>query len=210
MISDQHIDLESILSNPKEQIFILAYAEDAEHIAYFDSYGNKYIARGGTLAWRINNPGLLLSRSHVAGQNGSIGSYNSYAIFANPEKGHQALSDWLHLKKYYNSPLKTIAKHYQPRDPEGFILKLIALVNLPTDQKLKSFSKTEFEHLVRAIAKEHLSSISLESPLLGLIHFYFLHILGVPKFEDVGIPGGRLNQQHLHNYVNLDDFCWVK
>lgn len=134
-------------------MFILGYAEDDQHIAYFDIHCNKYIARGGTLPWRINNPGLVQSHSHVAGKNGSMGSYDSYAIFANPEQGFRALSSWLHLKKYYNATLKNVAKHYQERDPEGFLLKLAALVDLPTGKKLKSFSKSEFDYLIKAIAK---------------------------------------------------------
>src|SRR5262245_56210219 len=37
-------------------MFVLAHPEDSELIAWFDSYSNKYIAKGGNLAWRINNP----------------------------------------------------------------------------------------------------------------------------------------------------------
>jgi hypothetical protein len=132
-------------------MFIIAYPEDQEHIAYFDAVGNKYIARGGTLAWRINNPGLVQSHSHVAKRNGSIGACGSYAIFPTPENGHQALSSWLHLRKYYNSKLKVVAQHYQPLDPEGFILKLQDLADLPLNKKLKSFSKQEWELLLNSI-----------------------------------------------------------
>jgi hypothetical protein len=132
-------------------MFILAYPEDPEHIAYFDASGNKYIAKGGTLAWRINNPGLVQSHSHVAKRNGTIGASGSYAIFPNPENGHQALSSWLHLRKYYNAKLKVVAQHYQPLDPEGFILKLQALADLPLNKKLKSFSKQEWQLLLNSI-----------------------------------------------------------
>ncbi len=132
-------------------MFLLAYPEDAEQIAYFDAAGNKYIAKGGTLAWRINNPGLVQSHSHVAKQNGSIGACGSFAIFPTPENGHQALASWLHLRKYYNAKLKAVAQHYQPHDPEGFILKLQALVDLPTNKKLKSFSEQAWQLLLNSI-----------------------------------------------------------
>jgi hypothetical protein len=38
-----------------------AYRYDDEIIFYFDAFDNKYVAQGGSLAWRLNNPGLLLS-----------------------------------------------------------------------------------------------------------------------------------------------------
>ncbi len=134
-------------------MFILAYPEDSEHIAYFDSYFNKYIAKGGHLAWRINNPGLVHSHSHVAKKNGSIGACNAYAIFATPEQGYTALSDWLQLKKYYNSTIQTVATHYQPNNPEQFISRLVSLTDLPRDKELKSLPKYRFEALIKAIAK---------------------------------------------------------
>ncbi|MFZ0565965.1 MAG: hypothetical protein WAM28_07260 [Chlamydiales bacterium] len=134
-------------------MFILAYPENAEHIAYYDTAGNKYIARGGTLVWRINNPGLVRSHSHVAKRNGAIGACGNYAIFPSSEHGRKALSSWLHLKKYYNGTLKILAKHYQPTDSEGFIFKLHAIANLPINQKLKSFSKSDWQLLLHSIEK---------------------------------------------------------
>jgi|ERR1700722_406416 len=134
-------------------MFILAYPEDTEHIAYFDASGNKYIAKGGTLAWRINNPGLVQSHSHVAKQNASIGACGPYAIFPSPENGHQSLSSWLRLKKYFNGTLRVVAQHYQPYDPEGFILKLNALADLSLNKKLKSYSKYDWQLLLQSIAK---------------------------------------------------------
>jgi hypothetical protein len=76
-------------------MFIFGYPEDVEHIAYFDAAGNKYVARGGNLAWRINNPGLVQSRSPVAKKSNSIGSCAGYAIFPSSEQGRHALRSWL-------------------------------------------------------------------------------------------------------------------
>lgn len=134
-------------------MFILAYPEDPEHIAYFDQYFNKYIARGGTLAWRINNPGLVPSHSHISKKCGSIGACGPYAIFASPEQGYHALSSWFQLKKYQNSTVKAVAKHYQPSYPEGFLLKLIESVEFPIKQKLKLFPQQIFQSLIKTISK---------------------------------------------------------
>jgi hypothetical protein len=43
-------------------MFKKAYRFDDEVVFYFDAHDNKYVAQGGSLAWRLNNPGLL--RSH--------------------------------------------------------------------------------------------------------------------------------------------------
>jgi hypothetical protein len=105
--------------------FAYRYSDDA--IFYFDSTGNKYVATGGNLAWRINNPGLVSSHSHFSRANGAIGSCRGYAIFADPLDGRKALSAWLHSKKYYNSSIKTLADYYQPKSSETFVAKLLTL-----------------------------------------------------------------------------------
>jgi hypothetical protein len=132
--------------------FAHAHNDDTT-IFYFDREGNKYVATGGALAWRINNPGLVRSHSHFAKKNGSIGSCNGYAIFSHPAQGHKALLRWLHSKKYYQSPLKAVAKHYHPNDPTFFIERIAAMIQIETDKKLKSLSKSEFECLALAIEK---------------------------------------------------------
>jgi hypothetical protein len=32
------------------------------HVHYFDKHDSKYVAKEGSIAWRANNPGLILSR----------------------------------------------------------------------------------------------------------------------------------------------------
>ena len=79
-------------------MFKSAFAYDEEVIFYFDLLGNKYVAQGGSLAWRLNNPGLVRSRSHFARKNGSIGSYTGFAIFSSPQQGRKALIDLVRTK----------------------------------------------------------------------------------------------------------------
>lgn len=93
-------------------MYRIAYPQDENTIVYVDKFGNKHVRRGGSLAWRINNPGLVKSHSHVSVRNGSIGSCQGMAIFSYPEQGHKALVSWLHSKKYYNANIQAIAEHY--------------------------------------------------------------------------------------------------
>ncbi len=80
-------------------------------IFYFDPVGNKYVASGGSLAWRLNNPGFVRSHSLFSRSRSSVGNCGNYAIFSDPQQGREALSTWLRSKKHYDSTLKTIAEH---------------------------------------------------------------------------------------------------
>ena len=134
-------------------MFILAYPGDAEHIAYFDTAGNKYIAKGGTLAWRINNPGLVHSHTHFSRRLGSIGNFGPYAIFPHPQEGRKALAAWIHSKKYFNSSLKTLAKHYQSGSPNVFVNQLSSLSGISPERKIKTLDQKELECLLISIEK---------------------------------------------------------
>ena len=111
------------------------------------------MAQGGSLAWRLNNPGLVRSRSHFARKNGSIGSYTGFAIFSSPQQGRKALIDLVRTKKYSTSTLQTIGKLYQPENPEGYASHLASILSIPLGKKINSFSKEEFDLLIVSIEK---------------------------------------------------------
>jgi len=134
-------------------MYKFAYKFNDDIIFYFDACGNKYVASGGNLAWRINNPGLVRSHSHFSRANGSIGSCSRYAIFSHPQEGRQALIAWFQSKKYFNSTLKTIGEHYQPNAADAFADQLSSLAKVSPESKIKSLNKLEFDHLVMAIEK---------------------------------------------------------
>lgn len=126
-----------------------AFAYDEHVIFYFDMYDNKYVAKGGSLAWRTNNPGLI--NSHAAVKQRSIGSCGNIAIFSSPSQGEKALYEWIHLKKYYHSTLIAIAKHYDPQSPEKFLHKLCKFTSLQKDVKPSSLSSVDLNTLMWGI-----------------------------------------------------------
>lgn len=111
------------------------------------------MASGGSLAWRLNNPGLVRSHSHFSRSNGSIGHCGCYAIFPDPQQGRKALLAWLHAKKYYDSTLKTIASYYQENSPDVYLNRLSSFIKISPDKKLKFLTKHEFDCLVLGIEK---------------------------------------------------------
>jgi len=133
--------------------FKTAWRED-DTVIYIDVYSNKHAAKGGNLAWRINNPGFIRHHCHAAKKNGSIGAWEQFSIFSNPLQGHNALREWLHSEKFYQSDLYTIGNHYQPLDSTTFVQNLSAASNIPSKTKLKDITKDEFEMLLFAIEKQ--------------------------------------------------------
>jgi len=134
-------------------MYKFAYKFNEEVIFYFDACGNKYVASGGNLAWRIKNPGLVNSHSHFARANASIGSCGRYAIFAHPQEGRKALIAWLKSKKYSNSTLQAIGEHYQPKTSDAFANQLSSLAKISLETKVKSLNNSEFDRLLMAIEK---------------------------------------------------------
>lgn len=122
-------------------------------VVYFDSYGNKYVASGGHFPWRIQNPGLVHSRSRHARKNGSIGTCEGYAVFLSPLHGHQALCDWLRSKKIANGTLRTIGSYYSKGEPDAFAIELSSVAKVPFDKKICQLDSLEFQRLLIGIEK---------------------------------------------------------
>ena len=127
-----------------------AYRYDDEIIFYFDAFDNKHVAKGGSLAWGLNNPGLLLSHSlHKIGYQ-AIGAYHQYAIFSHLVIGKEALRDWIVSTKYYSSLIE-IAKYYQPDNPQKYLERLREFTGFSAETKPNSLSSKDFEKLIKAI-----------------------------------------------------------
>ena len=132
-------------------MYRVAYRYNDDVVFYFDWAGNKYVASGGNVAWRINNPGLLHHHVASARRYGSIGSFGPYAIFPHPRNGHDALTTWLHSKKYFYSTLHAIARHYAPDSPDLYIQKLSSLIDISPTTKIKDLSQEEMDLLTLTI-----------------------------------------------------------
>lgn len=134
-------------------MYRLAYKYSDDIVFYFDFAGNKYVATGGTVAWRINNPGLVPWHFLPSREYGSIGTFGSYVIFSHPQNGHRALNAWLHSKKNFNSTLFGLAQYYQPNSPELFVRKLSSLCEISLDRKVKDLQQQELDQLLRSLEK---------------------------------------------------------
>jgi hypothetical protein len=118
---------------------------------YFDEFNNKHVKRGGTLAWRCNNPGLIRSHSDIAIRIGSIGHCGQYPVFPNIFLGRQALYAWLRLESYYLEPLIAIANYHSPEEPEKYLTQLCLLTGLNRKSIPSQLTQAEFDQLAWAI-----------------------------------------------------------
>jgi hypothetical protein len=68
-------------------MFKQAYRFDDQTIFYFDEYDNKYVAKGGSLSWRLNNPGLLHTHEPFVHKFNVIGAQYPFVIFPSAQVG---------------------------------------------------------------------------------------------------------------------------
>jgi len=176
-------------------MFRFASKFNEETIFYFDIWGNKHVATGGTLPWRLRNPGLIHKRTQAAFKNGSIGSYADFAIFAEPEHGFKALADWLSSKTCQNMTLQGLAKHYRQKDNKNFLDYLIRVLGVPSTRKVGALSQTEFQNLQHTICK-----------LCGYTCIGDEHFALLPKIS-AKIENGVTNQEF---YLILDNIVLSK
>lgn len=169
-----------------------AYRYDDEVTFYFDAYDNKYVSTGGSLAWRLNNPGLLLSHSlHRTGYS-AIGAHHQHAIFSHPTLGKEALRAWICSTKYCDHPLLEIAKYYQPNNPKEYLYQLSAITGFSPEIRPRSLLGKDFEKLLRAI--QRLAGFSPENE-----HQFSL----LPKITARFYSRNRKIEFYLSGYENL-------
>ena len=110
-----------------------AFHFDEQTIFYFDDKDHKWVAQGGSLSWRTNNPGLLQVKQLKRAT--PISHCHRVAIFPDVKTGTEALVEWLLDSKWHEDYLKKIAEHLNLKDGEETYIH-------PEDNKLIIESNT--------------------------------------------------------------------
>lgn len=168
--------------------------KEGETALYIDFSDRKFAAKNGSLAWRINNPGLIKHHCRFAKKNGAIGAWDKFAIFSNLLEGHKALKEWLQSKTVYLSDLCTIAKHYQPTSIKQFAQNLASSIGVPETTKVKDLKQVEFETLVYSI--ENLCGFTRLSNEEFLLLPKIAAKIERPNKEDLYLIGTELTLTH--------------
>lgn len=154
-MSDEKSSAKKILRNPivLGTLFLMyktAYPHDDDTVIYFDIFDNKWIARGNSLSWRTNNPGLLHSRDiGLVRRNYIIGNHNKIAIFSSAYEGVKALQQWLRAQR--KRLLLKIAQRLQPDSSEECMDRLCRLTSLTPEADGSQLSVEEIDRLIGGI-----------------------------------------------------------
>lgn len=137
------------------------YHAATKTVEYESSNGTRLLKTGGSLNWRFNNPGNLIS---VKNQKGKIGIgvvYNpdkhSFAIFSSIEAGDNAKRSLL-KRKYKDFTIPEMMKKYAPgndgNNPEAYANFIMSESGVAQGEKVGELDDSKFSKVIKAISKK--------------------------------------------------------
>ena len=137
------------------------YHASTKTVEYESSNGTRLLKTGGSLNWRFNNPGNLIS---VKNQQGKIGVgvvYNpekhSFAIFSSIDAGENAKRSLL-KRKYKDYTIPEMMKKYAPgndgNNPEAYANFIMSESGVAQGEKVGDLDDTKFSKVIKAISKK--------------------------------------------------------
>lgn len=130
------------------------YATSSRYdVVYHLANGDEVVRRGGTRAWRNNNPGCIRPGS-IANAHGAIGSAGGFAVFPDEESGMAAIEGLLLSDKYRNKTIGAALYSYAPpfeNDTVGYQNYVRKLTGLPSDMHIRDLTDEQLKKLVFAI-----------------------------------------------------------
>lgn len=137
------------------------YHASTKTVEYEAACGTRLLKTGGTLNWRFNNPGNLISAKNQPGKIGVGVVYNpgkhSFAIFSSVEAGEHVKSSLL-KRKYNDYTIPDMMKKYAPgndsNDPDGYANFIMSESGVTKDEKVGDLDDTKFSKVISAISKK--------------------------------------------------------
>lgn len=124
-------------------------------VVYHLANGDEIIRRGGTRAWRNNNPGCIRPGS-IADAHGAIGSAGGFAVFPDEQSGMAAIAGLLLSDKYRNKTIGAALYSYAPpfeNDTIGYQNYVRKLTGLSSNMRICDLTPEQLHKLVMAIRK---------------------------------------------------------
>ena len=111
--------------------------------------------KGGSLAWRNNNPGNIRPGSFTASHGAFPGKKSGgFAVFPDKATGFQAIKDLL-SEKYANSTIPETISKYAPssdnNDPVAYAKSIEKKTGIKSDRKISSLNDKELDAVAHAI-----------------------------------------------------------
>ena len=137
---------------------------DAQKIAggvcYTMDNGDRIERRGGSIAWRNNNPGCIRYSAKSVSM-GALGRANGFAIFPDEETGMRAIETLLKSETYRDLTIaRAITKYAPPHENNTteYINKVCRINGLNKNQKISDLSDsliTRVAHTIRKLEGWH-------------------------------------------------------
>ena len=122
-------------------------------VCYVMNNGDRIERRGGTVAWRNNNPGCI-RYSQQAVKMGATGKSSGFAVFPDEETGTQAIATLLRSDNYRNLTITAAIYKYAPPHENNtikYINNLCNMVGVSRNTKLHTLNDKQMERVVAAI-----------------------------------------------------------
>lgn len=137
---------------------VTPYATEAytykKDVIYVMNTGEMVCRRGGTCAWRNNNPGNLVY-SEFSREQGAIGKgAREFAVFPDRETGRKALAALLRTDKYSKLTVTNAIKRYCPsteKDLRNYLNHLVKSTGININSKLGGLNDITLEKVADAI-----------------------------------------------------------
>lgn len=137
------------------------YHASTKTVEYEAACGTRLLKTGGTLNWRFNNPGNLISAKNQPGKIGVGVVYNpdkhSFAIFSSVDAGENAKSSLL-KRKYNDYTIPDMMKKYAPgndsNDPDAYANFIMSESGVTKNEKVGELDDTKFRKVISAISKK--------------------------------------------------------
>jgi len=113
------------------------------------------VRKNGTLAWRNNNPGNLVSGPFTK-RHGAIGSNQGFAVFPDIGSGRNAQTSLLKTQTYQNRTIAETIEAYAPpnQNPtEKYIHYVTKKMGMSRDKKLSGMTTQELDAFTDAIRR---------------------------------------------------------
>lgn len=133
--------------------YVKARAGEGKTVIYTDDKGVEWFHKGGSPAWRNNNPGNIV-KSDFANNHGAIGFAGRFACFPDRATGKSAISALLRGNSYKDLSIEDGITKYAPpveNDTESYKKTLKKLTGLDLDLTLGDLTDAQMSKVADAI-----------------------------------------------------------
>ena len=133
--------------------YAISAVPEGKSVVYNHSRGGCVQRKGGTRAWRNNNPGCI-RYSPWTRDMGAIGEAGGFAVFPDEETGRCAITELLKTNSYRNLTIaRAVAKYAPPAEnnTERYKRRLSQQTGLALNKRLRDLNSQQLERVADAI-----------------------------------------------------------